>query len=198
MKKLITALFLIVSFCLHAQTYVKIPFNQRQVFTVSADSVFKSIDQGNVLELGTDIEISGGSGNYSFIWSSGSNVLGTSLVLNVSSVGEYVLNINDGSGCQTRVIYQVKVNTGIDNPESSQLSVYPLPASQFVFVRPLNGLVLKSVTLRNAVGEIIKTTFCNREIAEIIQFNLDDVQAGQYFLTCDFVDRKITRVIVKK
>lgn len=198
MKKLITSLFLIAGLCLYAQTYVKIPFNQRQVFTVSADSVFKSIDQGNVLELGTDIEISGGSGSYSFIWSSGSTVLGTSLVLNVNAVGEYVLNINDGSGCQTRVIYQVKVNTGIDNPESSQLSVYPLPASQFVFVRPLNGLVLKSVTLRNAVGEIIKTTFCNREIAEIIQFNLDDVQAGQYFLTCDFVDRKITRVIVKK
>lgn len=198
MKKLFIGLFLLAALCSHAQTYVKIPFSQPQIFTVTADSVFKSIEPGALLNLGTEIEINGGSGSYSFVWSSEGTVLGTSLLLNVSSVGEYILNIKDNAGCETRVVYQVKLNTDIDKLASNQLSVYPLPADQFVFIRPLNNLILKSVTVHTAAGELVKSVLCNRDASEIIQLGLDGMESGQYFLTCNFENKKITRVIVKK
>lgn len=198
MKKLFIGLFLLAALCLHAQTYVKIPFSQPQIFTVSADSVFKSIEPGALLNLGTEIEINGGSGSYSFVWLSEGTVLGNSLLLNVSSVGEYILNIKDDAGCETRVVYQVKLNTDIGKLAINQLNVYPLPADQFVFIRPLNNLILKSVTVHTAAGELVKSVLCNRDASEIIQLGLDGMESGQYFLTCNFENKKITRVIVKK
>ena len=191
-------MFLLAALCSIAQTYVKIPFEQPQIFTVSVDSVFKSIEPGTLLNLGTEIEINGGSGSYSFVWSSAGTILGNSLLFNVSSVGEYILNLKDGTGCETRVVYQVKLNTDIDELASNQLSVYPLPADQFVFIRPLNDLVLKSVAVYSAEGELTKSVLFNCEASEIIQLGLDGMAAGQYFLTCNFENKRITRVIVKK
>ena len=198
MKKLLIFMFLIAAFCLQAQTYVNIPFKQSQIFTVSTDSVIKTIEQGQGVDLGAEIEINGGSGKYSFVWTHGGAEVGTSLLLNVNSTGEYMLNIKDGAGCEANVVFVVKLNTGFDEISVQQVNVYPVPASECVFVRPLINSTLKSISVYNASGELIRSVHCGYVSTDSVQFGLEGIPAGQYLLTCDFVDRKITRVIVIK
>lgn len=198
MKKLLIGWLLFIGFCLQAQTYVKIPFKQSQVFTVSEDSVVKTIEQGQAVDLGGEIEINGGAGKYNFVWTFGGAEVSTSLLLNVNSVGEYILKINDGAGCKTQVVYIVKLNTGLDKTYGQQINIYPIPAGDFIFIRPLIDLPLKSVAVYNAAGELIRSEYYGYKSADNVQFGLKGMTAGQYLLTCDFVDRKITRVIIKK
>ena len=198
MRKLLIGILLTVTFCMQAQTYVNIPFKQPQVFTVSADSVVKTIVPGQTVDLGGEIEINGGSGKYNFVWTNAGTEVSTSLLLNVNSEGEYILKINDGAGCKTQVVYIVKLNTGLDKTYVQQINIYPIPAGDFVFIRPLNDLPLKSVAVYNPAGELIRSEYYGYDSGEQVRFGLEGLPAGQYLLTCDFVDKKITRVIVKK
>jgi hypothetical protein len=112
-KQLWGLLLLFAGVCLQAQTVVKIPFLQPEIFSVSPGDVFVSLQANETKEIGSEIEISGGSGNYAFLWTRNGQELGTSPVLTVTEGGTYHLLVTDGNGCSATVTYFVDAHLSL-------------------------------------------------------------------------------------
>lgn len=182
----------------NAQTFVKIPFVQMPLFTVSADTIVKSLSAGGHLDLGTDLEINGGSGVYSFKWSKNGDSLGTALSLNVDNAGDYVLTIKDGSGCEAEVVYVVRFNTGTERVAEQLLNIYPIPAQSVVFVQLTQESVLRTVSVFSASGELLKHYKLQASNYDVVELSLEGIASGAYLLTCEFDNKKVSRIIIKK
>ncbi len=198
MRNLFFGIFLLCALGMKGQTYVKIPFSQPQLFTVSADTINKSLQSEANAQLGLDVEINGGSGHYTFVWTNGATNLGTSPTLTVSQPGNYILNIQDGSGCESQVVYVVSSNTGINTILDQKVNVFPNPASTVVFLQSPDLKKLNKVSLYSLAGELVKNCTLEDKSSATTTVSLEGVQDGQYLLTCMFGHEKVTRIILIK
>jgi hypothetical protein len=198
MKNLLLGIFLLCALGLKAQTYVKIPFLQPGLFTVSASTINKSIESGATIQLGLDVEINGGSGHYSFSWVSAGNNLGTSPTIIVSQPGSYTLSIQDGSGCESQVVYVVNTNTGVADVLNQKLNIFPNPASNVIFLQSPDLNKLTRVSLYSLAGELVRNCVLENKSAAATAINLEGIQDGQYLLTCMFGNERVTRIVLIK
>ncbi len=116
MKPLILS-FLLTIFCLVpavGQTTINMEFTQNPLFTVSTNDVTAVVD-GTPLELGADIVIEGGSGNYTYRWYTSSQELGSEPTLTVETGGKYYLDVNDECDCLQTVTFHITDPAGIDD-----------------------------------------------------------------------------------
>ena len=198
MKNLLFGILLLAVLGVNAQTYVKIPFSQPRLFTVSADTINKSIESGATIQLGLDVEINGGSGHYNFSWVSAGNNLGTSPTITVSQPGSYTLSIQDGSGCESQVVYVVNTNTGVAEVLNQKLNIFPNPASNVIFLQSPDLDKLTRVSLYSWAGELVRNCVLENKSAAATAVNLEGIQDGQYLLTCMFGNDKVTRIVLIK
>ena len=199
MKNHLFAIILLFSVAATAQTFVRIPFVQPNPFYVSLESVVKSLDPNISLELGLEVEIQGGSGIYTFLWTKDEVFLGNQPTLIVTHTGSYVLNIQDGEGCETVVVYDVIGETNISEVFADYVvHVYPNPTSQKVFVEPSGDSPLTRIDIYTVSGELILTMTSPDVSSNKIEIDLSGIDTGQYLLTCTFETKKITRIIMLK
>jgi len=184
-NKLFTFLFLVIPFCSAvAQTVIKIPFQQPEPFIVQPQAIDKSIKNASI-ELGLEIEIQGGSGNYLFSWIYNDEEIGTNPTISVSEEGVYILSIKDGEGCESSVTYTISNETGIKNidmQESSSFVLYPNPTTGAFSVQSPENQEPDKVEVYNLEGKRMTQD--------------ENLPAGHYLVTLHFGNKRITKVLI--
>lgn len=203
-------LFAILLFCYvghcAAQSVVKIPFNQPALFTVSPLRVEVSLDDENeAKEIGTEIEINGGSGNYAFEWLAGdgdsahNEVLGTDPTLAVHEAGVYRMVISDQAGCRSVVTFEVTGTVGIAPATTQTLALYPNPTRGPVHIQTDRLAEVSSISILSIGGKVIRTIPCPAPADEsFILVDLTDLPNGYYLIVVGFETEKITKIVIKQ
>ena len=206
MKKL-TLLFLLIPFFIDAQTVVTLNVNQPPEFGFEVSKQDTTIIIGNSIELGSDVVVIGGTGEYQYSWSPAEFLDDSTIinpVANPTDTTIYVLTVYDNNGCSFSVNYTVNVREvgvsiqDIDKDESSRnVILYPNP-NNGLFKVQLNGFAgedIKLIVIDNT-GKYIHNKSIprfTREHTETLQLKLIP---GTYFLEVVSKDTKLHRQFI--
>lgn len=182
--KYIILIFILFPSYAHAQIEVILNVNQPPELGYEITSQDTTIIQGDSINLGTDLVVFGGSGNYLFHWSAG-DVLSDSSIINPIAYPDdtitFFLTVVDSSGCSFSLSYtvnvreQVTVASGINKHQDLKVILFPNPNSGKFNIQlsgePLDkidliiidnsGRTIKRQILKNFTGEHTETLEIN-------------------------------------
>jgi hypothetical protein len=143
------------------------------------------------------VDITGGSGNYSYNWSQG----GTTQTITGLFAATYTVTVTDLSGCVDDVIVDVIVDVVIGTADiefSKAISLYPNPASNKVTINfNFEETLDLEIEMINVIGQVVLE---QKEFAVKggqLSFNLESLTEGVYFVHITDGERKfIQRLVV--
>jgi len=202
MRSRLIILLLFLSFNVYkimAQTVIKIPFNQPDKFAVQPRVVNKSMEENERIVIGSDTEVTGGSGKYSYTWYKGNVVIGSDPTLTITEKGEYILTINDGVSCEASTSYLIDtILTGINNMDKTDIHIYPNPASGIFYIQYPVSQNLHKVEIYNMDGKLLNSYPVDQTYQNELRIDASVLPSGQYLLVSHFEMKKITRLLVVK
>ena len=150
-------------------------------FTITEPAV-PMIVNGTVTDVTTinngsiDITVTGGVGEYSYVWSNNATTEDISGV----GIGIYTVVVTDDNGCSASSTFVVTSSAGISTIETSNdvISIYPNPANDFVVI-DANGFNINKVEVLDVLGQI---TFTTDVQGSKVQINTSSLEQGVYFV----------------
>jgi len=127
------------------------------------------------------VEITGGAGEYIYLWSNGS----TDATLTGVATGEYTVDVTDENGCTTTFgPFEVSRSVGLEDISfANAMDLYPVPAVNRLY---LDMTLVKntsvSLNITNAQGQLISQRVINSATAINETFDVSALDAGIYFL----------------
>jgi hypothetical protein len=161
---------------------------------------------GNCCDGSASVNISGGTGPYTFQWLPSGPTTQSAYGL---CAGTYSVCVIDQNGCSTcdpgncsfcQTSVTLSPTTGIANPSAgSDLSVYPNPASQTVNIRQtFEKPVWAEITLTNVLGQKVRSESRSNAVNLDISLIISDLPDGIYFVTVKTTAGNTTKRIVKQ
>jgi hypothetical protein len=187
------ALF-IITVRVQGQTFVKVMVDRPEKLEILAEELFTQT--GNLTILGDNVSIEGGISPYRFSWFKDGNVIGTSLILEVSKsipTNRFALTVKDARNCScTRNAYLT--NSENIKQAISNIAVYPNPASNYIILNPEGIEGRLDVSFFDVRGILLMT----KQISgtSVLDFKL---RPGMYFLRIEDRNKQIlglTKLIV--
>ncbi|HWB62473.1 MAG TPA: T9SS type A sorting domain-containing protein, partial [Chitinophagales bacterium] len=124
----------------------------------------------------TVTNVSGGIGNLTYNWSTGSQ----SQSVTGLAPGSYTVTVTDNNGCTQTANVTVGVATGINSTAGSlELSVYPNPASTQLTVQTGNVNTETTLRMNNVLGQVLINTIITQPETSI---DLSVLPNGVYFV----------------
>lgn len=136
-----------------------------------------------------------GSGANSYIWSSG---VSNGVTFNPSTTNTYTVLGTDNNGCKNKDSITIVINNscteGIQSySNSSSISIYPVPASDFINIEIPENTSSK-ISVLSIDGKLIKAiTFENEALLKI---DVSELNVGFYFI--NITDVKSGNTVTKK
>lgn len=201
MRKRNVSIFLFIavfSLATHAQTVLKIPFNQPTVFSVTPSSIFTLLPETGNIRLGLDAKISGGSGKYTYQWTSGEQTLGTESTLTVDKAGIYLLLVKDEKGCQSSILYTVTGSAALTDAKKQNLKVWPNPSKGPVSIQTKTMTELENIILLTPDGKTI-ANYSKKDLKienNSVTLMLDKLPKGYYVLSVQYGKETLTQAIL--
>lgn len=190
-------LFIFNTLTVRAQTVIKIPFIQPERFIVQPKVVYKSMEGSESIEIGSDTEIIGGSGKYSFTWLKNGLTIGSGPTLSITEKGEYMLTINDGVNCQASTSYLIDSPiSGINDLDRADFDIYPNPTGGKLTIQFSASQKLNRVEIYNIEGKLLHSYPVDKTKMNELGIDASGLPAGQYLLVTHFELKKITKVLV--
>lgn len=109
---------------------------------------------------------------YSYVWSNGQT---SHTVTNVTA-GDYFVTVTDANGCTTTATATVTCATGITNTAAAQISIYPNPATNLLYVNVPVGNNY-TISIHDVAGRLIKEQNLTQQLTELY---LGDIVQGMY------------------
>lgn len=191
-------LFITVTFLSSkAQTVIKIPFVQPDKFVVLPQSVYKSFESNLTINLGLEVEILGGSGNYTFSWIYEGLEIGTDPTITITQRGTYTLTVDDGVGCKSTVNYFVDPSSGLENLYEETTTIFPNPTDGHFYIQSKEINNLDKVEIRSLTGEIYGS-YLKKDQVDKIQLDASGLSSGYYFVVSHFGATRITKALIRK
>lgn len=173
-------LFFIPGIIYSQETVINLSFSQPRELKIEAGSNF-TIAADETIILGNNMNIGGGTPEYSYLWQSGTADIGTTKTVSVSSAGIYTINITDSRNCSASDIIYV-VNTAVlDIGENSRCKIYPNPANENLYISLEQDNQLVSFEILSLKGESI-LSFILVKPAQNYSLLLENLPQGMYFL----------------
>lgn len=163
---------------------------------ISEPSIIDATDGQNNGEI--NVSISGGTGVYTYEWTTNDVVVSTDLNLTNVPAGVYVLIVTDDSGCMVAsdeiIIDNLVATTKIEQIE--KLSILPNPnTGRFTLSLTLSQTQLVEVQVFNVTGKALLRIAPERLLAKDFQLDLTTMPRGVYWLKVlvenDWVVRKV-------
>jgi hypothetical protein len=153
------------------------PISQNPLFEVSTNRVDVASFNGS-MTLGADLVITGGSGTYTYRWYNGDNTLSTESTLNITSAGQYMLDIDDSCNCRQTITFNIG-DTGVSSIEAASLKVYPNPTKGIIYIE---GTEIDQVSVVNMSGALVKVV-TSPNYLPLTEIDLSELPTGTYILT---------------
>ena len=140
----------------------------------------------------------GGSYNYTYSWSPATNLddaTAQNPVFTATEAGDFTYTVTVSDGTETAsasVTFTVIDDTNVDEIGSENVSVYPNPAASVININGLNDFANLEVKVLNLQGQVVMI------VSNSLEINVEDIEAGVYFLNinCDGTEI-IKRIVVK-
>ena len=174
---------------LNAQSVVKFPFKQNPPLGVSIETVYLTLVNGG-LDLGADIVVTGGDGEYSYSWTYNGHVVAEQSTLHVDVQGDYFLKISDGQHCQRSVRFVVSGQTGVEAALQDLIAVYPNPTHGVVNMSFPDNRKVVQITVVSSSGKLVRVYKSIENMNDIVTIDLTGLSAGMYFVTYVFENEK--------
>ena len=123
-----------------------------------------------------DITVTGGVGNYTYLWSNSS----ISEDLSSLSLGTYTVVVTDENGCSASSTFVVTSSAGIKNVGeiSNEVVVYPNPANDIITIEG-KDVNIDKIEILNVLGQL---TFSSEFKGSKVQINTSNLDQGVYFV----------------
>ena len=140
-----------------------------------------------------DITVSGGDGNYTFVWSSGD------ATEDLTGIGadDYTVTVTDGNGCTGTATFTVSEETSREGALNNlSATVFPNPTSGKVFIQTSKDIGQSlTVNVFDLSGRLVQTTELPTGTAVL---DMNGQAAGVYLLELTAGDRReVKRVVLK-
>lgn len=140
----------------------------------------------------------GGSYNYTYSWSPATNLddaTAQNPVFTATEAGDFTYTVTVSDGTETAsasVTFTVIDDTNVAEIGSENVSVYPNPAASVININGLNDFANLEVKVLNLQGQVVMI------VSNSLEINVEDIEAGVYFLNinCDGTEI-IKRIVVK-
>jgi hypothetical protein len=153
------------------------------VVVASIDTATLGDSDGSIV-----LSLSGGSPPYTFSWSTGA----TSQDLDSISEGEYIVTIEDSSGCLTVDTFMVPyVLTTLEIFESEKIVIYPNPTTGLITLANLQSGPVR-IKISKVVGMLV---YDKRDASD--QINLSGYSRGIYYLRVELEELTTIKKIIK-
>ncbi len=137
------------------------------------------------------IQVQGGTPPYSYNWND-AEMQTTDLAVGLSP-GSYTIIVTDANGCIFSQQVEVEETTNTADLQKLEISSYPNPTQDYLYVRQHQLTTSFEVHLLNARGELIQIPQYEKYGDQELRFDLKNVGTGLYYL--QFKNNKTTRVI---
>lgn len=174
---------------INAQEYYLVPVSQQPtelvLTTAGAD---KYIDEGDSVKLGTDIQVSGGSGSKTYQWV-GSTMNDTSYTrfYYTAYTGVYGLTVTDEINCSVSDELEVFLNSSsgfVDIEDSENVKIYPNPASGIVNISFTDVAGVKAVRIFSSDGRMVLKESVSDEQSSMV-LNVENLSNGDYLVVLE-------------
>ena len=140
----------------------------------------------------------GGSYNYTYSWSPATNLddaTAQNPVFTATEAGDFTYTVTVSDGTETAsasVTFTVIDDTNVAEIGSENVSVYPNPAASVININGLNDFANLEIKVLNLQGQVVMI------VSNSLEINVEDIEAGVYFLNinCDGTEI-IKRIVVK-
>jgi hypothetical protein len=142
------------------------------------------------------VNVTGGTPPYSYLWNT-TPIQTTNSATELTS-GEYILTVTDNNGCSQTFTFIVPNTVSLDEISSSEITIYPNPFSNSLFIKVnelndgISSLFIFDVTGKKIISEI--NSSAKNGLYEI---NTSALPVGIYFLQITQNNKNITKKIVK-
>ncbi len=178
---LVVLLLLVGSGCLIAQTVIRMPIQQNPLFSIVAPTLSIVLPDDGIT-LGADVVVTGGSGNYSYLWlDAEGQVLSTESTLRVSRPGNYTLRVSDECQCEGQVTFSITPSALANIYASEALRIYPNPTHGEVWLSAGSGII--QIAAIDMQGRLQRVAACSLQ-EELRRFDLSKLPAGSYVIQC--------------
>jgi hypothetical protein len=206
MKNLWIISFLLFPGVLFAQKVITLSVNQPPEFGFSVGKTDTTIVRGAAVELGTDMTVFGGSGEYLYHWGPTETLSDSTILHPVATPAdttEYILTVTDQNGCSFSVGYTVNVREKTVNvpfesqSQTLQAVLFPNPSDGTFKVKITGKAVPKiELLLYFEKGELLKQQTLSHFTGEHMEtFRLERV-SGVYTLQIVAGDERISRQFI--
>jgi len=89
-----------------------------------------------------------------------------------------------GSSAGRIILNRTKLGavTSVNNI-SNKVSIFPIPATNNIYVKPLIGSKIQTITLRSMDGRVIRSANSNNfNVSDVAQLSIADMSSGQYII----------------
>ncbi|MBO7459796.1 MAG: carboxypeptidase regulatory-like domain-containing protein, partial [Bacteroidales bacterium] len=144
------------------------------------------------------VSATGGAGEYTYSWSPADNLndaTSQNPVFTPTEAGDFTYTVTVSDGTETAsasVTFTVIDNTNVGEIGSESVSVYPNPVSSVININGLSDFANLEVKVMNLQGQVVMT------VSNSLEINVEDVEAGVYFLNINCDGREIIKRIVVK
>lgn len=190
---------MLISFCtltVTGQTVIKIPFKQPATFVVQPKEVNNSFDGNEIIEIGNDTEIYGGSGNYTFSWSLNGEIVGTQPTLTITKKGDYTLTINDGENCEATCVYHIDTDTGIYETSNVNIQIYPNPSDGMFYLQSSQYQEPDKAAIYDLNGILQNTNPMYPVNGKATMIDASGLSSGHYLLVLHYGKDRITKILI--
>ena len=138
----------------------------------------------------------GGSGTYTYSWAPADNLDNPNAqnpVFTPTAVGNftYTVTVNDGETTQSAsVSFTVIDDTSVEENMEAKVSVYPNPVSSVLNIDGIDDFANLEVRIVNLQGQVVMAA------VNTLVINVEDIEAGIYFVNIDCDGTQIIRRIV--
>jgi hypothetical protein len=119
--------------------------------------------------------VSGGTPSYTYLWNNGAT---TSSISNLAA-GVYTVTVTDEYGCTSSQTVVVGSSAGWNEPVAMQISIYPNPATDQLFIVLDEQWMGTSFTIVDQTGRIIHN---GKFIQSLQEINISAYAKGMYFI----------------
>jgi len=134
---------------------------------------------------------------YTYIYATlDSNGYYTDFGFNVNEPGTYIDTLLTEDGCDSIVTLHLSSLVGIDEAETSQITMYPNPTNEKVYLS-LNNVPNATITIRDIQGKVVRQHKVLPNETNVV-LNVRDLASGTYTIMINNDKTRLTKKLIKR
>lgn len=137
------------------ETIINLSISQPRELKVNAGA--DVITESGTVTLGSNLQVSGGTPDFSFLWLLNENIIASDRITQVSHSGKYVVKVIDSRNCSATDTVSVFFTSVEEVKSNLPCKVFPVPTSNLLTIEVPDDVIIQSVSIVAIDGTKLST-----------------------------------------